>query len=41
MSRIFGGIHITADDFAGRRMGAICGRDAWALAQTYFDGSAA
>ncbi len=40
LSRIFGGIHIPEDDFAGRRMGAICGKDAWALAQTYFAGSA-
>jgi hypothetical protein len=41
ISRIYGGIHIPVDDFAGRQMGAICGKDAWALAQTYYDGSAA
>jgi Domain of unknown function (DUF6851) len=40
ISRIFGGIHIRADDFAGRRIGASCGRDAWTLAQRYFDGTA-
>jgi hypothetical protein len=39
-SRIFGGIHIRADDFAGRRIGSECGRDAWALAQRYFEGTA-
>jgi hypothetical protein len=38
-SRIYGGIHILADDFAGRRMGSICGKDAWALAQRYYDGT--
>lgn len=41
MSRIFGGIHIRPDDFAGRRMGSVCGKDAWALAQRYFDGTVA
>ncbi|MGH9229889.1 MAG: vanadium-dependent haloperoxidase [Acidimicrobiales bacterium] len=40
ISRIFGGIHIPADDFAGRRMGSVCGRDAWALAERYFGGDA-
>jgi hypothetical protein len=40
-SRIFMGIHITADDYAGRRIGARCGRDAWALALRHFDGTAA
>ena len=40
ISRLYGGIHISADDFAGRRLGAICGKDAWELAQRYFDGSA-
>jgi hypothetical protein len=39
-SRIFGGIHIEADDFAGRRLGSQCGKDAWALAEHYFDGDA-
>jgi hypothetical protein len=40
VSRIYGGIHITADDFDGRRMGSECGRTAWNLATTYFDGTA-
>ncbi|HET6775966.1 MAG TPA: vanadium-dependent haloperoxidase [Acidimicrobiales bacterium] len=40
ISRIFGGIHITADDFAGRRLGSQCGDEAWMLAQHYFDGTA-
>lgn len=40
ISRIYMGIHIPADDVAGREIGAACGRDAWALAQRYFDGSA-
>jgi hypothetical protein len=39
ISRIFGGIHIRADDFAGRRIGSSCGRDAWTLAQRYFEGT--
>jgi hypothetical protein len=39
-SRIYGGIHITADDFAGRRIGSQCGIAAWDKAQTYFDGTA-
>jgi hypothetical protein len=40
-SRIYGGIHIAADDFAGRRMGALCGQAAWRLAQRYFGGAVA
>jgi hypothetical protein len=40
VSRLYMGIHIPADDFNGRRMGSVCGRDAWALAQRYYDGSA-
>ena len=28
-SRLFGGIHIQADDFTGRIIGSACGRDAW------------
>jgi hypothetical protein len=38
ISRIFGGIHITADDFAGRKLGAQCGKGAWELAQRYWTG---
>jgi hypothetical protein len=39
-SRLFGGIHIEADDLAGRRIGAQCGRDAWTRAQLYYSGRA-
>ncbi|MEO6034991.1 MAG: vanadium-dependent haloperoxidase, partial [Verrucomicrobiota bacterium] len=41
MSRIFGGIHPSVDDFTGRRTGSQCGKGAWTLAQKYFDGSIA
>jgi hypothetical protein len=37
-SRLWGGIHIQADDFTGREIGSQCGKGAWALAQRYFDG---
>jgi FG-GAP-like repeat/ASPIC and UnbV len=40
LSRIYGGIHIPADDFAGRRIGSRIGKQAWALAQRYFAGRA-
>jgi hypothetical protein len=40
ISRLYMGIHIEADDFEGRTIGAVCGQDAWALAQRYFDGTA-
>jgi hypothetical protein len=40
-SRLFGGIHIQADDFTGRIIGAQCGKDAWAMAQRYFAGQVA
>jgi hypothetical protein len=39
-SRLWMGIHVPPDDFGGRRVGAQCGKDAWALARRYFDGSA-
>lgn len=39
LSRIWGGIHPSADDLPGRRTGARCGQGAWALARQYFDGS--
>jgi hypothetical protein len=39
-SRLFGGIHIQADDFNGRVIGSQCGKDAWALAQRYYAGTA-
>jgi hypothetical protein len=37
-SRLFGGIHIQADDFNGRIIGSQCGKEAWALAQRYYAG---
>ncbi|TMB54985.1 MAG: vanadium-dependent haloperoxidase [Chloroflexi bacterium] len=39
-SRLWGGIHIQADDFTGRIIGSQCGRAAWSLAQRYYDGTA-
>ena len=38
ISRLYGGIHVRVDDFAGRRMGSLCGEAAWALAQRYYGG---
>jgi hypothetical protein len=40
ISRLYGGIHIPQDDLAGRRVGSEVGVAAYALAQTYFDGTA-
>jgi hypothetical protein len=40
ISRLYGGIHVEVDDLNGRVMGAQCGRDAWAAASHYYDGSA-
>jgi len=37
-ARLFGGIHIQADDFTGRRIGAQCGKDAWTRAQQHYTG---
>jgi hypothetical protein len=37
-SRLWGGIHIQADDFVGRHLGSQCGTAAWALAQQYYQG---
>jgi hypothetical protein len=39
-SRLYGGIHIEPDDLAGRMVGSEVGLAAWALVQTYFDGTA-
>jgi hypothetical protein len=39
LSRIYGGIHVAADDFAGRRIGSRVGKEAWALAERYFAGT--
>ncbi len=40
VSRLYGGIHVRADDFAGRVMGAEIGQAAWELAQTYYGDAA-
>ena len=40
ISRLYGGIHVAADDFAGRRVGSRVGKQAWALARRYFAGTA-
>jgi hypothetical protein len=37
-SRLYGGIHIQADDFNGRKIGSACGKDAWTVAQQYYAG---
>ena len=37
-SRLWGGIHIQADDFVGRKIGSECGKEAWTLAQQYYAG---
>ncbi len=37
-SRLWGGIHIEADDLAGRRAGSACGQAAWARAVEIFSG---
>jgi hypothetical protein len=39
ISRLYGGIHIRADDFTGREAGAECGKVAWGLAQRYYAGT--
>jgi hypothetical protein len=39
ISRLYGGIHIEADDLEGRRIGSACGLAAWELAQRYFAGT--
>ncbi|MEX1169139.1 MAG: vanadium-dependent haloperoxidase [Chloroflexota bacterium] len=38
-SRLFGGIHVQADDFIGRRIGFECGRAAWEKAGEYYGGT--
>lgn len=40
VSRLYGGIHVRADDFAGRVMGAEIGQAAWELAQVYYGDTA-
>ena len=39
LSRIYGGIHVPADDGPGRVMGSVAGRQAMGLAEKYYDGS--
>jgi hypothetical protein len=39
ISRLFMGIHISADDFTGRQIGRQCGIAAWEKAQHYFAGA--
>ena len=39
-SRLYGGIHVQADDFTGRRIGAECGMEAWTKAQQLYGGQA-
>ena len=39
LSRIWGGIHPNADNLAGRRVGAVVGKDVWSLVKRYWDGS--
>ncbi len=39
ISRLYGGIHVPADDGTGRIMGSYAGLAAWAEALQYFDGS--
>ena len=40
ISRLYGGIHISADDLQGRKLGAACGEAGWVLARRYFAGTA-
>jgi hypothetical protein len=39
ISRLYGGIHVWADDLRGRVVGSEAGRGAWALAKRYFNGT--
>lgn len=39
LSRLWGGIHVSVDDLAGRMAGSQAGLGAYALASRYFDGS--
>ena len=40
LSGLYGGTQIAADDFAGRRIGSTVGKQAYALAERYFTGTA-
>jgi hypothetical protein len=37
ISRLYGGIHISPDDFEGRKLGSICGKEAFAMAVDHFE----
>jgi hypothetical protein len=39
VSRLYMGIHVSPDDFGGRRVGSACGKAAWDKAQLYYNGS--
>ncbi len=41
ISRLYMGIHVSPDDFGGRRIGSQCGKAAWRLAERYFEGEVA
>jgi hypothetical protein len=41
LSRLYGGIHIDADDFGGRVLGAQIGEDAYRMAERFWNGTAA
>lgn len=41
ISRLYGGIHFTADDLQGRITGSLCGKAAWQLANQYYAGTGA
>lgn len=38
ISRLYGGIHVRADDLAGRQIGSACGLAAWETAVRHFEG---
>ena len=40
LSRLYAGTETAADDLAGRRIGSKVGKQAWALAERYFAGTA-
>ena len=39
VSRLYGGIHVRADDLPGRELGERVGTQAWSLAQRFYDGT--
>jgi hypothetical protein len=39
ISRLYGGIHVAADDYRGRVMGSTIGKQAWDRARRYFEDS--